>query len=75
MQALHYYERALCPCGCGQPARVSQNERFRGMFSKERTICHARVELERGEKDRERPSGELQWVEFDLDWRRSFPSA
>lgn len=72
MQALHLHEVSLCPCGCGQPARLSQNEKNAGLFSKQRTVCYARVELERGEKDRKPEPGELRWVEFDLDWRRQF---
>lgn len=66
------YERNLCPCGCGQPVRVSQDERNRGLFSKQRVTCYARAELERGEADRKPEPGELRLVEFDLDWKRTF---
>ena len=70
MQALHLYEVSLCPCGCGQPARLSQDDSKSALWSKERRTCYARVELERGEKDRKPEPGEMRWVEFDLPWPR-----
>src|SRR5690606_38000516 len=36
VQALHLYERGLCPCGCGHPARISHNPKFDGLWSKDR---------------------------------------
>ena len=49
---------------------MTQDESKSALWSKERRVCYARAELERGEKDRKPEPGEMRWVEFDLPWPR-----
>jgi hypothetical protein len=75
VQALHLYERGMCPCGCGHPARISQDEKYAGLFSVQHGTCYARQALDNeAKRDRKPGPGELTWAEFDLGWERSFPS-
>ena len=74
VQALHLYERGLCPGGCGQPMRIAHDDRFKEWWSREHTICHACAALQGEQSKTTPPPGQLAWVEFDLGWERSFPS-
>ena len=59
-----------CPCGCGQPARESQDERFEGWYSVERQVCYARAALDQFDKGRKPEAGEIRWATRDLPWGR-----
>lgn len=40
------YERALCPCGCGFPRRIAQNDNIDGWIEAEETVCYVRKALD-----------------------------
>jgi hypothetical protein len=66
VQALHLFETAMCPCGCGQPVAESHDPTM--PYSREKVVCQARAELDRGSKDSKPEPGELRWASPDLPW-------